>query len=557
MNQNSAATSATTLTGSNRAPDGGAGKDWLLVLGFIGVSMAIRLHGLSAANIWLDEANSWQVANLSWSNMMGELRGSPVGPLYFILLKLWIGVAGDSAFALRAFSVVASAVLVAVVYALGANILSRRAALLAAALVALSPLELYFAQESRMYMLTSLIAALCVWAYARWRSEAIASWRAALAAPSTSVALIASLSWYVLAALTLLFAHPVAGTLLVAINVDALVVYWRTRAAPDAASAAARRRMLISWIGAQLITGAVIIGYLAALRLGTAASSQAWRSPLGAEGALRAALLLPFNAISGQRFYPADFWIAFNELTQHRGSVGRVLLLLIVQPLTLIAFVVAAEAGFRERWGARHEADSLLTIDSGRRLLLLALTIPLAIGALIAANAGLEMDRYFLFVVPFFFLLLADGLMALDSRVRCAAIAVLVVAMILGTRSTKKDVSRDSDYRTTASVIDRERQPNDRIMIQPREMNAPLRFYLHSRTDSIIGLAADAAAGHELAKLSPGRTWVVLDYRSPLYVLAPPELAAALAAPVQRDVYTSDTSVGVRLALVNTAGSTR
>lgn len=555
MNQNSAATSTTTLTGSNRAPDGGAGRDWLLVLGFIGVSMAIRLHGLSAANIWLDEANSWQVASLSWSNMMGELRGSPVGPLYFILLKLWIGVAGDSASALRAFSVLASVVLIAIVYALGAKMLLRRTALLAAALVALSPLELYFAQEARMYMLTSLIAALSLWAYVRWRSEAIASWRAGVAAPARSS--WSSLAWLVIAALTLLLAHPVAGTLLVATNVDALIVYLRTRASPDAASAASRRRMLISWIGAQLIIAAVIVGYLALLRLGTAASSQAWRSPLGPEGALRAALLLPFNAISGQRYYPADFWNAFNDLTQHRGPIGRFLLLLIVQPLTLIAFVLAAEAGFGVRWGARHDVDESSTIDSGRRLLLLALTIPLAIGAMISVSRGLEMDRYFLFAVPFFFLLLADGLMALNYRGRCATVALLAIAMVLGTRSTKKDISRDSDYRTTASVIDRERQPNDRIMIQPREMNAPLRFYLRSRTDSIIGLAADAQVARELAKLSPGRTWVVLDYRSPLYVLAPQELAAALAAPVERDVYTSDTSVGVRVALVNTAGASK
>jgi uncharacterized membrane protein len=557
MNQNSAATSTTTLTGSNRDPDGGARRDWLLVLGFICVSMAIRLHGLSAANIWLDEANSWQVASGSWSNMLGELRGSPVGPLYFILLKPWIGVTGETAFALRAFSVLASVVLIAVVYALGAKILSRRAALLASAMVALSPLELYFAQEARMYLLTSLAAALCLWAYARWRRDAVASWRTSPAAPAASMTLLGSLAWYVLAALTLLFTHPVAGTLLVAINVDALVVYWRTRASPSASSSASRRRMLISWIAAQLAIGAVIVAYLAFLRLDTAASSQAWRSPLGPEGALRAALLLPFNAIAGQRYYPADFWLAFNDLTQHRGSFGRFLLLLVVQPLTLIVFVLAAEAGFRVRWGARHDVGASSTIDSGRRLLLLALTIPLAIGAVISVNRGLEMDRYFLFVVPFFLLLLADGLLALEYRVRCAAVAVLAVAMILGTRSTKKDVSRDSDYRNTASMIDRDRRPNDRIVIQPREMNAPLRFYLRSRADSIIGLAADAQAGRELAKLSPGRTWVVLDYRSPLYVLAPQELADALAAPVERDVYTSDTSVGVRVALVNTASGSR
>jgi hypothetical protein len=134
---------------------------------------------------------------------------------------------------------------------------------------------------------------------------------------------------------------------------------------------------------------------------------------------------------------------------------------------------------------------------------------------------------------------------------------VLVAAMFFGTRATKQSVSRDSDYRSTAALLDQERKPGDRIMLQPREMNAPLRFYLHSRTDSIIGLAANASAGRELSKLEPGRTWVVIDYRSPLYALAPRELADSLRSPPLLDSYTSDVSVGVRVALVDSRGATK
>ena len=89
-------------------------------------------------------------------------------------------------------------------------------------------------------------------------------------------------------------------------------------------------------------------------------------------------------------------------------------------------------------------------------------------------------------------------------------------------------------------------------MIQPREMNAPLRFYLRKTDIPVIGLAADASAGHELAALAPGRTWVVIDYRSPLYTLAPQELADSLHTPLAQESYTSDASVGVRVALVDT-----
>jgi uncharacterized membrane protein len=524
------------------------------VLAFVCVAIAIRLHGLSAANLWLDEANSWQVASGSWSKLIGELRGSPVGPLYFILLKLWISAFGDSVFALRAFSVLASIALIPAVYAVGAKLLSRRAGLLAAALTALSPLELYFAQEARMYMLTSLVALLTLWAYASWRSIALASLDPPPGTKPRSQAW--ALVWYAIAAIILLFTHPVAGTLLVAVNLDALVLWWKSRLHGDDASRARTRRLVISWIAAQAAIGAVLILYLAFLRLGTAASSQAWRSGLGFERSLRAVMMLPFGSIGGQRYYPTDFWFALNDLLERRGAIGRFTTLLIIQPLALLVIVVAGDAAIRERSKERQHPTAAPSAKGGRRLLLFALLIPLVFAVLISVTRSLETERYFLFVVPFFFLLLADGLVALDPKLRYVALAVLGAGMLLGTRSTKAAVSRDSDYRSTAALIERERQPGDRIMIQPREMNAPLRFYLHS-SDIPIGLAADASAGKELAKLTPGRTWVVIDYRSPLYTLAPQELAAALRAPLLQEAYTSDASVGVRVALVDTRSASK
>jgi uncharacterized membrane protein len=559
MNQNSAAASATIRTGSKRVVVGGAGRDTFLVLAFVCVAIAIRLHGLSAANLWLDEANSWQVASGSWSKLIGELRGSPVGPLYFVLLKLWISAFGDSVFALRAFSVLASVALIPAVYAVGAKLLSRRAGLLAAALTALSPLELYFAQEARMYMLTSLVALLTLWSYASWRGLARASLDPLPGGRplSGTGSQLRALVWYAIAAIILLFTHPVAGTLLVAVNLDAFVLWWKSRAHRDESSAARARRLVISWIAAQAAIGAVLVLYLAFLRLDSAASTQAWRAGLGFERSLRAAMMLPFGAIGGQRYYPSDFWFALNDLLEHRGAIGRFSTLLIIQPLALLVFVVAGDAAIRERSKERHDPAGAPIVRGGRWLLLFALIIPLVFGVLISVSRSLETERYFLFVVPFIFLLLADGLVTLAPMPRYAALAVLGAGMLLGTRSTKAAVSRDSDYRSTAALIEHEHRPGDRVMIQPREMNAPLRFYLRSSGIPVIGLVANASAGRELAGLAPGRTWVVMDYRSPLYTLSPQELAAALRAPLVQEAYTSDASVGVRVALVDTRNTSK
>lgn len=520
--------------------DGGSsGSDWRWVLGIMAVAAALRLHGLTAANFWLDEANSWLVSSGSWSNLMSELRGSPVGPLYFILLKLWIVPFGDSAFSLRAFSLVPSIAVVAVVYELGVKLLSRPAALLACALIALSPVELYFAQEARMYMLTSFVALLTLWAYVGWRQRVLAAMR-----PSSPLVL------YVLAGITLLLTHPLGGALLVAVNIDALCAWLRHRRDANA-TAPITRGIVVAWIAAQVAIVGTMALYVALLNLGSAASTQAWRAALGVEGALRAALLLPFNTIFGHRFYPTNFAYATGELAHGRGLLGRPLIALLAEGLTLLVFLLAADASIRARALAR-EIDAKSGAIGGRRLLILALVVPALFGVFISITHALEMQRYFLFVVPFWLLLLADGLVAMRPRLRNASLALLAVEMIFGIRVAKTALSRDSDYRTTAVMLLHDRRPADRVMIQPREMSGPLRFYFRSPEVPINGLAADASAGAELAKLPPGRTWLVIDYRSPLYTLAPPELAAALHAPVALDSYTGDTSVGVRLALIDT-----
>src|SRR5512146_2568093 len=104
----------------------------VFIVGLVLVAVVVRLHGLGAPILWLDEANSWYVAHLSWAQLSTNLRTSPVGPVYFVALKLWMDVFGTSEAALRAPSLLASVILVPLVYALGVRTVSVRAARVAA-----------------------------------------------------------------------------------------------------------------------------------------------------------------------------------------------------------------------------------------------------------------------------------------------------------------------------------------------------------------------------------------------------------------------------------------
>ncbi|MCX7752566.1 MAG: glycosyltransferase family 39 protein, partial [Blastocatellia bacterium] len=72
-------------------------------------------------------------------------------PLYFVLLKIWVGILGLSLFSLRIYSLIFGILAVYLVYRCGAEMFSPREGLWAALLLTLSNFHLYYATEARMY----------------------------------------------------------------------------------------------------------------------------------------------------------------------------------------------------------------------------------------------------------------------------------------------------------------------------------------------------------------------------------------------------------------------
>lgn len=81
-------------------------------------------------------------------------------PLYYAVAWLWTQVTGTGEFGLRSVSAVAGVATVPVAYLLGAELSSRRAGIVAAALVAVNPMLLWYSQEARAYALFVLLTAL-------------------------------------------------------------------------------------------------------------------------------------------------------------------------------------------------------------------------------------------------------------------------------------------------------------------------------------------------------------------------------------------------------------
>jgi mannosyltransferase len=111
-------------------------------------------------------------------NAVGFSESAP--PLYYVLAWLWTQVTGTGEFGLRSLSALAGVATVPVVYLVGLELRGRRAGLVAAALVAVNPMLLWYSQEARAYALLVLLCAIsllyCVRALRGGRGRDFTAW---------------------------------------------------------------------------------------------------------------------------------------------------------------------------------------------------------------------------------------------------------------------------------------------------------------------------------------------------------------------------------------------
>lgn len=131
-----------------------------LLLAIMLLAEGLRLYRLNAQSLWYDEAFSVYLARMSPSEILARTAADIQPPLYYLLLHGWIQRVGDGEAAVRGLSVLFGVLAVPLMYGVAWQLFkSRRAGLLAALLFAVSPLHLWYAQETRMY---TLLVFLCL-----------------------------------------------------------------------------------------------------------------------------------------------------------------------------------------------------------------------------------------------------------------------------------------------------------------------------------------------------------------------------------------------------------
>ena len=126
--------------------------------GVVAVAALLRFALLGRNSIWFDEAYVVRVALSPWQTIPAVLRAAEFHPpLYYLLMKAWIGMTGVHEAALRFPSACFGVLTVFLTYAVVRRVSSDALGLLSAGLVAVSPFSVMASQDARMY---ALLAAL-------------------------------------------------------------------------------------------------------------------------------------------------------------------------------------------------------------------------------------------------------------------------------------------------------------------------------------------------------------------------------------------------------------
>jgi hypothetical protein len=128
----------------------------------------LRVAGLDTKGFWQDEAITVYTIKRGFGGMLRTVVDhETTPPLYYVVAWAWAKVFGYGEVGLRSLSTLAGVAAVPISYLAAKELVSRRAGLVTALLVAVNPLLVWYGQEARSYALLVPLSALTLLLFAR------------------------------------------------------------------------------------------------------------------------------------------------------------------------------------------------------------------------------------------------------------------------------------------------------------------------------------------------------------------------------------------------------
>lgn len=392
----------------------------ILLLSIVLLAAALRFWGLGRDGLWTDEATTVLLAERPLPELMKALRADVQAPLHYLLVKPMLAFLGDADVVPRLLSAFAGVLAVALCALVGRSRLGDRGALLAALLLATSPIHVAYSREARAYALLALLTLL-----------AYAAVDAVRAAPSLGRALLAA---------------PLVASLPLTHGLGAVHGAFVAVAAglPDLRDRASWRRTLPMLLLAGVLAVALAAPWLlsatgqgGAVSVAYSWARRAWDESFPWQVPLSLMALSPGAAAPVRSLWPGP---------SAAGIAGAV----------LAAGLVLSAVASRRRLP-----------DASAPLRLLAAAV-LPLGAIFAVSCLLAplhvVGRVESPLAPLFALLLGAGLASLPPR---AAVVATVMAVLLSVPALRETLTVDvrSDERELAHFVASKAGPRDAVVV--------------------------------------------------------------------------------------------
>ena len=415
----------------------------LLLLAF-----AVRLPGLTSQSLWRDEVDALRFSQESLSTLLRNFsRPGWNGPLYYLLLRVWVSLADRSEFALRYLSLLSSVLGVAALYRLGRDWFYPLLGSVAALLMAASPYAVWYAQEAKMYALLAPLVLGVLYLY-----------RQALESRDGRLWVLVVVGVWVLMGL------HVMGALLIPVLAVLLVLWWPLV-----------RRDGLRFVGISL--GLCLLPALVVLP---------WAGPMLWRGGDIGHAFVPLPNMVTTMLY------AFGRGITATGGLW---------PIGLVIFFCLAGTLL---W---PDANRLLTraLDAlaGRRreisepayvaVLWAWLLLPMLGLLVISTRVPMFVDRYLIWIGPALFLLIARGYDQLRRRMAFLSTLCLVVLLLLNGWAVlaQSNTPIKSDFRAAAAYLRAQRQPGEPILFHISYVRDTFEYYFAPVFSAADGIPTD------------------------------------------------------------------
>lgn len=493
-------------------------REAVLLALVVGLGALLRLATLGHHSLWLDEGLSYWIAHRPLDSLLDYLaRRDTHPPLHYLVLQAMIAL-GGSEWQLRLPSALAGIGAIALLYALGKELFDARTGLLAAVILAVSPLHLWHAQEARMYALVATLAlAATLFAARALRRGRPLDWAGLTICQALAL-------WTNTAAIWFTFALNAAALLLI-------VTLWR-------------RGQLWPWLASQALAVGLWLPWLPVFlkQLQVSGSANTWIAP--ATIGQVALTIASFVSQGGPRWVA---WLALALLLAALTAGGRALLADARAERTRTVLLLC-----------------LLVVPVGLAFLISQpyVTIP-GLALLFRPGNSIFLTRNLIIATFPLYLLLARGLVLIwgageqgsrgagerrqpfGASLLPRALAPLLLVMLLALNAVSYQASllagSQEDWRAAAALVAEQATAADAVILAPSYLQAPFAYYYVRRGGAGVlrGYPHDdvAVAGETPGYATPAaavgearRVWLVT---SPLHERVPAvdAIVASLGRP--------------------------